>query len=188
MRPLSSVIAPAVAIPALVLGTAHHAPVPGFGITKAVRLVTTTVGSITSPARLAAPRKHVARAPKRTAGPRLVVVDCAGASVVEPRTFQLACADGNDNLSKLNWSAWSAGFATATGIQTMNDCTPTCANGKFRGYPVRVILWGSAAVPRHPAQRRYAMITLLYTGKQPSVSDGSAKMAGPPSVTGGLWS
>jgi len=189
-RILSSAIVPAVALPALALGAGHHGPTaPGFGITRAVHVVTTTVGSITKPA-VPAAHRHSSPAVKHSRRPviRYVVVSCSGASVVRPRTFRLACADGNDYLSKLNWTVWSPSFATATGTQTMNDCTPSCANGKFRSYPVRVILWGSAGVPHRPAQRRYAMITLLYTGTQPSVYDGATRMAGPPSVTGGLWS
>lgn len=184
---VSAVALPAVALPALMLGPAHHGPTPAFGISKAVHLVTTAVGTITKPAR-PAPHKHVSHARKHPAAPRFVVINCAGASVVRPRAFGLACADGNDNLSKLKWTVWSPGFATATGTQTMNDCTPNCASGKYRSYPVRVVLWGTSTVPRHSAQRRYTMITLLYTGKQPSVYNGGTKIAGPPSVTGGLWS
>jgi hypothetical protein len=180
-RVLASAVLPAIALPVLAFG--HGPAFPGFGISRAVRLVTSAVSSVAPPASSTA--RHAARHP---AAIRYVAIDCQSAPVVRPQTFLLACADDGDRLSKLHWTSWGAGYADATGIQTMNDCAPSCAEGKFRSYPVRVILWGSAPVSGHSAERRYQMITLLYTGHQPSVGGGSTEMAGPLSVTGNLWS
>jgi hypothetical protein len=186
-RLLSSAVFPAIALPALFLSPAHHTPaLPGFGVTRAVHFVTSTVGSVTS----GSPIRHrsVSAATTRAARPRqFVVLNCANRGVIRPRSFQLACADGNDYLSRLHWQAWGQGYATATGTQTMNDCQPSCAQGKFHSYPIRVIFWGGEAVSGHPGEQRYTMVTLLYTGQEPSMPEGSAMVPGPPSVTGNLW-
>lgn len=185
-RVLASAIMPAMALPALAFGHGGHAPgLPGFGIERAVRLVSSAVSSLTPAHQPPAWHSHVTTRP--AAGPRYVVIDCTGNAIVRPGTFVLACADGNDSLTGLRWNAWNPGYAAGTGTQRLNNCTPNCAQGKFRDYPVRVIFWGDAKVPGHQAQHRYTMITLLYTGRQPSVGTGSSRMAGPPSVTGDLW-
>jgi hypothetical protein len=192
-RFLASAVVPAIALPTLAFGPGHHAPAePGFGIARAVHLVTSAVTSITTSPAFAthrtAVRVHRAKARGAVTADRYVVIDCRGNGVVRPGSLELACADANDSLGKLSWTVWSPNFATATGIQTLNDCTPSCAVGKFHTYPVRVILWNSAAVRGHAAERRYTMITLLYSGQTPTVSNGASKIAGPPSVTGNLWS
>ena len=46
-----------------------------------------------------------------------------------------------------------------------NDCTPDCADGHVRYYPSLEVLWGSAAVQGHPADRRYTKLTVIFTGK-----------------------
>jgi hypothetical protein len=189
-RVLSSAVLPAIALPALAMSPASHTPVlPGFGISRAVHMVTTTVGSVTS----RAPGSHRAhsslpRAASAAARPRhFVAINCAGHPVVRPRAFELACADANDSLIRLHWQAWGRGYATATGIQLLNTCQPSCAHGRFHSYPVRAIFWGGAPVSGHPGEQRYTMITLLYTGQAPSVPSGSSQVPGPPSVTGSLW-
>jgi hypothetical protein len=186
-RALTSAVLPAIALPALAFG--HTPAVPGLGISRAVHLVTSAVGSVAAPATTSTPR-HITRptdTARRRQPVRYVTIDCQGAPVVRPQTFLLACADGGDRLNKLHWTSWSPGYATATGIQAMNDCVPSCADGKVRDYPIRVILWGSASVTGHSGERRYQMITLLYTGHQPQVGGGDARMAGPLSETGNLW-
>jgi hypothetical protein len=189
-RILTSAVFPAVALPALAFG---HAPgTPAFGISRAVHLVTSTVSSVTWTGGGTAPRaatRHALAARRSGArdGARDVVIDCTGSPVVRPKTFLLACADGNDRLAKMDWADWDSGYAMGTGVQVLNDCSPSCARGTFRDYPVRVILWGSASVPGQRSERRYEAITLLYTGHAPQVGGGSARMAGPLSVTGTLW-
>jgi hypothetical protein len=180
-RALTSAVVPALALPAFILGHGGgHLPIlQGLGITRATHAVTSTVSSATALGKTSASAKTSAA--KRSAKAlRYVAINCLGNPVVRPATFVLACADYNDSLTKLHWTTWSAGYATATGNQVVNDCTPNCAQGKFKSYPVRAIFWGTATVPGHSSERRYAKITLLYTGRQPTAST--------PSATGDLWS
>ncbi len=96
-----------------------------------------------------------------------VVVDCQGQPQVRPGYFTLACADGNDDLTRLSWTSWAAGLARATGVQEVNDCDPYCAAGHFHGYPVDVSFRGGASVPGQPGRQRYTKVTLRYPGARP---------------------
>jgi hypothetical protein len=98
-----------------------------------------------------------------------VVIDCQGRPRVQPGKFTLTCADGNDYLTGLSWTSWTAGLASATSVQEVNDCLPYCAAGHFHGYPVDVIFWGGASVPGRPGTQRYTSVTLLYPGARPNV-------------------
>ena len=86
-------------------------------------------------------------APAHPAAPaaRLVVFDCPGQhAMVRPKSFVLACADGNSALQKLAWSTWASGLASAKGTLVQNDCTPYCAPGTSTAIP----LWSSCGAAR----------------------------------------
>ncbi|GHE38935.1 hypothetical protein [Streptomyces vinaceus] len=97
----------------------------------------------------------------------VVVVDCFSQAQVRPREYLLACGDGNNRLVRLRWDSWGQRTATATGTDMVNDCTPYCAAGKFRAYPVRVTLSHPRPWPGHPDVQRYTSIRLLYTDTAP---------------------
>lgn len=67
--------------------------------------------------------------------------------------------------------SWTPGLASAAGTLEENDCTPNCADGHFHAYPALVILWGSTAVPNHPGERCYTMMTSILTGARPRYYD-----------------
>jgi hypothetical protein len=60
-----------------------------------------------------------------------------GPAVVRPAGMSLVC-DGTAALEKMKWSAWTASYATGTGIYRLRSCTPSCAQGKARDYKVIV--------------------------------------------------
>ncbi len=103
------------------------------------------------------------------AGPQYVVLNCLDKAQVEPGTISLACADDGVGLTGLHWTSWTSELASAYGTEWENDCQPNCAAGHIRDYPVQVELWGSAAVPGHPAERRYLQATLSYPKRRPPV-------------------
>jgi len=130
-----------------------------------VLLLAGLVFGLTGPARAA---------PVHPAPTRTVVFDCPGQSpapLVRPRTFILTCADGNVALSKLSWTSWTPGLASATGTLEENDCTPYCAAGHFHAYRAVVVLWGSATVKNHPGEHSYTKMTLILTGVRPRYYD-----------------
>ncbi|MGW1773912.1 hypothetical protein [Streptomyces sp. NPDC002104] len=97
----------------------------------------------------------------------VVVVDCSSQAQTRPAEYVLACGDGNNRLVGLRWSTWGPGSATATGTDMVNDCRPYCAAGRFRPYPVKVVLGDPQAWPDHPDLRRFTTIRLLYTDTAP---------------------
>jgi hypothetical protein len=105
---------------------------------------------------------------------RTVVFDCPGDAVplVRPRTFILTCADANSLFDKLTWTSWTPGLASAKGLYQENDCTPNCADGHFHSYPVLVIFWGIKAVPNHPGELCYTMMTEILPGARPLYYNG----------------
>jgi hypothetical protein len=101
-----------------------------------------------------------------------VVFDCPGQrALVKPAAYILTCADANSYLSKLAWTSWTPGVASATGVLEENDCTPYCAAGHFHSYPAVVVFWGEAAVKNDPGERRYTMMTTILTGARPRYYD-----------------
>ncbi|HEX2820389.1 MAG TPA: hypothetical protein VHO07_09530 [Streptosporangiaceae bacterium] len=139
----------AIAVPALGLGL-------GLGTGG---LIPTALASFRTPASGVAVAVHFSE--------QAVAIDCQGQPQVRPGNFTLACADGNDYLTRLSWTSWTAGLASAIGVQEVNDCDPYCAAGHFHGYPVDVTFRGSASVPGQPGRQRYTKVTLRYPGARP---------------------
>ena len=60
---------------------------------------------------------------------------------VRPQEIEVS-GDGTGAVTNLVWSDWGAPHATATGTIRLNNCEPTCAQGKFTSYPATVTLAG----------------------------------------------
>jgi hypothetical protein len=114
-----------------------------------------------------------------------VLVDCEGNKTVEPRTFILACADGNSYLDKLTWTSWTGKVASAYGILTENDCLPYCAAGHFHSYPILAVTWGSQS---YKGSQRYTELTIIFTtGKRPPWYSNGKPAKAPQTITYPLW-
>ncbi len=92
--------------------------------------------------------------------PSPVTVSNCGHYEVKPGFIMIACADGGNILDHLKWTAWSSTLALATGIERINDCEPSCADGKFHSYPVTVRL-------DHVISGQFARARITYTGRRP---------------------
>ena len=68
------------------------------------------------------------------------IIPCVGGPQRRPMKIVLACADYNSYVDKLSWSSWTASAATGHGTLVENECTPSCAAGKFYSYRVVVQL------------------------------------------------
>jgi hypothetical protein len=75
-----------------------------------------------------------ARITKKSVG----LLSCSGQAQVKPADYTLFCGDGNDTLAKLHWHDWGHASATASGVDGVNLCAPSCAAGKLRNYAVSV--------------------------------------------------
>jgi hypothetical protein len=102
----------------------------------------------------------------QAAAAKYVVLNCGLKPVVQPSTYVITCADAGIGVKDLHWTSWTSKLASGDGTFWENDCTPNCAAGHFHYYPSLDVLWGSAAVKNHPADRRYTKLTVIFTGKK----------------------
>jgi hypothetical protein len=106
-----------------------------------------------------------ATASTQAATAKYVVLNCSLKPVVAPSTFIITCADAGIGVRDLHWTSWTPKLASGYGTFWENDCKPNCAEGHFHYYPALEVLWGSARVKGHPADRRYTQLTVIFTGK-----------------------
>lgn len=57
-----------------------------------------------------------------------------------PELIYFACADGNNGIGKIEWSAWEASGARGVGEYFANNCEPDCASGTFEFARVNVAI------------------------------------------------
>jgi hypothetical protein len=97
------------------------------------------------------------------------LIECTDDQLVEaPEMFTVACADGNANLSALEWSDWGADEAYAVGDLVVNTCDPTCADGTLETVPVRVT---AGDLVHGEASQSYGTLTLDFPGEVPDGFD-----------------
>lgn len=82
-----------------------------------------------------APSPQLSRA--LAAGRGVAVVDLAGAAHARPVKLEIA---KDATLSGLRWSGWGRPRAVGEGTLSLLECEPTCAEGRVRTVPARVIL------------------------------------------------
>lgn len=76
--------------------------------------------------------------------PAAALNDCDGSRVIKPKTWTITCADANQVVSDLKWTAWGQSQAEGRGVLQTNSCEPSCAEGKFISQRVTV----TASEPR----------------------------------------
>jgi len=50
-------------------------------------------------------------------------------------------ADGNDTITRLHWTGWGTSTARAKGLNHVNNCNPSCADGHIKEVHVTVRLF-----------------------------------------------
>jgi hypothetical protein len=110
----------------------------------------------------------MAVSPASAASSQVVVVNCHGHGQVRPATFEnFGCMPSQELLAGLSWTSWrSAAFGH--GSLEVNNCTPSCAQGRFIKYPVLTVLYRAEPRPQHAGQRYFSRLTWIYTGKRPT--------------------
>jgi hypothetical protein len=84
----------------------------------------------------------------------------------KPKRITIACGDAGIWLSKLKWSSWGSANAKGAGTYNQNDCTPDCADGKIKSYPVDVTLSKPKSCPGQ-TQLAFKRAALTFTGALP---------------------
>jgi hypothetical protein len=97
--------------------------------------------------------------------PRFIGCTPSNSHKVRPPTIVIACGDGNFYVTDLRWSRWNATSAAGAGTGHVNDCTPDCAAGQFRLFPVTVTLFRPRSCRQRPLQ--FTRITDRFTAAKP---------------------
>lgn len=90
-------------------------------------------------------------------------------------------AKGNRKIGKIHWTTWNGTEGLANANNWINNCEPSCANGKFTLYPVTL----KATAPKK--EGKYYIFTRLkvtYTHKKP---DGKRSFTWPISYSHGFF-
>jgi hypothetical protein len=103
-----------------------------------------------------------------TGGGRVLAINCFREQY-KPRKLVISCGDGGLYLAGLHWTSWTRVRAAASGSYVLNDCKPTCAQGHFHSYPVRVTLSRPKSCPGQ-AHRAFGRATFTYPGRRPSLA------------------
>jgi hypothetical protein len=64
-----------------------------------------------------------------------------------------------------HWSSWTSAGALGTGTEFINRCTPACAAGHFRTYPVSIRLWRPRVCSNHVREFTRLTARTLTTGR-----------------------
>jgi hypothetical protein len=112
----------------------------------------------------------------------IVLVTCRHHGVVTPRSYVLACADGNDFLSGLRWAYWQ-GTGYGWGWEHLNSCKPNCSAGHFHRYRVLVTVWRPKWRGKHIHQLKFTRLTAIYTHRRPLRFTSSGKTHHPQTFT-----
>jgi hypothetical protein len=105
--------------------------------------------------------------PASAASSQVVLVNCQGVGQVRPAGYDIGCMPSNELVSGLTWTSWRS-VAFGAGTLKVNDCTPTCAQGKYINYPILVVLWRAQPWPGHPGQHYFSRLTWIFTGSRPA--------------------
>ena len=67
----------------------------------------------------------------------LLIANCAKAKF-KPASIIFTCGDASFGATGVTWTAWTKNSASGSGTGTLNDCNPSCAQGKPKTGPITV--------------------------------------------------
>ena len=67
----------------------------------------------------------------------LVIANCAKAKF-KPANVIFTCGDASFGATGITWTAWTKNSASGSGTGSLNDCNPSCAQGKPKTAPITV--------------------------------------------------
>jgi hypothetical protein len=65
-------------------------------------------------------------------------LNTCGFSEYKPKRIFLACADGGEGVHSIKWTLWKSKKAEGKGTYYINNCVPSCVDGKYLEKPVRL--------------------------------------------------
>ncbi|MEA2458645.1 MAG: hypothetical protein QOC95_1617 [Thermoleophilaceae bacterium] len=95
----------------------------------------------------------------------------------KPTSVIVTCGDGGFRVADLKWSAWTTTSGSGAGTAKVNTCTPTCAQGSFKSYPVKLTLTRPRACP--VGKREFSRLKYAFPSKYPGGSKRSETLHRP---------
>ncbi len=131
--------------------------------------VATTGAAITIAAAPASARPSAASSVAAKAKPVVLVNQCTGKGQVKPSpTIPLPeCMPSSVFIGKASWTSW-ASVAFGAADLVINNCTPSCAGGKYIKYPILIVLWRAEPWAGKKGEDYFSRMTWIYTGNRPS--------------------
>jgi len=109
----------------------------------------------------------LAAAPASAGSTQVVVVNaCNGHGQVRPTGYDPGCMASQEFMTGLKWVSWRS-VAYGSGTFKINNCVPSCAQGKYISYPILTVLWRAKIWPKHAGQEYFSRMTVIFTGKPP---------------------
>ena len=90
-----------------------------------------------------------------------------GHGQVRPAQYDIGCMASQEFLAQLRWTSWRS-VAFGGGVLKVNNCTPSCAKGRYIKYPVLTVLWRARPWPHHAGHRYFSRLTMIFTGNRPA--------------------
>jgi hypothetical protein len=123
----------------------------------------------------------LAAGPVAAAPSQVVLVNpCTGVGQVRPAVYDIGCMSSSEFVTGLSWTSWRS-VAFGHGTLKVNDCTPSCAQGKYIKYPILTVLWRARAWPMHSGREYFSRLTWIYTSKRPAHERSAQTFTLPPS-------
>lgn len=99
----------------------------------------------------------------------VLVNQCSGKGQVKPSpTIPLPeCMPSSVFIGKASWTSWGSVAFGAAELE-VNNCTPSCAGGKFIKYPILIVLWRAEPWAGKKGEDYFSRMTWIYSGKRPS--------------------
>ena len=108
----------------------------------------------------------LAAGPASAESSQVVLVNCSGHGQVRPAGYDPSCMPSSELVTGLTWTSWRP-VAFVSGVLKVNDCTPSCAQGKYISYPILTVLWRARPWPGHPGQKYFSRLTWIFTSNRP---------------------
>jgi hypothetical protein len=87
---------------------------------------------------LAASLQNLIVTPANAGGSSQTALNTCGFSEYKPKRIFLACGDGGEGIHSIKWIFWTSNTATGKGTYFINNCVPSCADGKYLEKPVQL--------------------------------------------------
>ena len=99
---------------------------------------------------------------------RVVIPGCGGSDRArfKPTTVYVLCGDGNFRVTNLRWRSWTRTSATGRGTAKVNNCMPSCADGKIESYKSKLVASRPKTCPN--GKREFVRLTYSFPDEKPA--------------------